>query len=517
MTGLDIDVTPCRHARAAAAAFAERTALVDGGRRWTFAGAWDAAGRLAAGLRAGGLASGDRVALWMANCAEMVLASWALEIAGLVRVPLNARYTAIEAARILADCAPALVVADREHAAALGAGAPPVVVAGDARWQALAGHVPGTAGLHAAGPDEPCSISYTSGSTGAAKGVVLTHRAWAAVYRNMLVDRDIRADDRLAHFGPLSHASGAYVLPFFLRGAASVISPPAAGLDGLLDTLARERCTVLTCVPTVLARLLAHPRLATTDLSALRAVGYGGEPLPPNTLRAAVARFGPVLTGNYGLTEAMMTCCVLPPAEHFTAAGEPRAGAIGRPYRHVEVVLRAPDGAPVPRGEVGEITVRSPHVMRGYWNRPEETARVLRDGWLWTGDLAREDADGILRLAGRSKDMLICGGFNIWPQEVEAALAGAPGVREVAVLGVPDPDWGEIAVAFVAGAAPDAAALAAWAKPRLGLRTPKRWVLVDELPRTAVGKADKAALRARLAAADGAATAGTGATGVDHQ
>jgi len=337
---------------------------------------------------------------------------------------------------------------------------------------------------------------------------VLTHGAWAAVYRNMLADRDIRADDRLAHYGPLSHASGAWVLPFFLAGAASVISPPAAGLDGLLATLERERCTVLTCVPTVLTRLLAHPRLGDHDLTALRQVGYGGEPLPANTLRRAVERLGPILVGNYGLTEAMMTCCVLRPAEHFTADGAPRAGAIGRPCHHVEVVLRAPDGTPVADGEVGELTVRSPHLMSGYWNRPEETARVLRDGWLWSGDLARRDADGILRLAGRSKEMLICGGFNIWPQEVEAELAAAPGVREVAVVGVPDADWGEVAVAFVALERPDGGGLdgldglAAWAKPRLGLRTPKRWVAVDALPRTAVGKADKAALRARLAAGE---------------
>ncbi len=497
---IDLSIPPCRQARAAVARHPDRLALVDGERRFSFAAAWSQAEALARGLLAAGLAPGDRVALWMANRAEMLFASWAAEIAALVRVPLNARATAHEVAQILADCRPALLLTDAAHAPAPAGAARTIVVEDDA-WQALIASTSAVAApLYHAGADELCSINYTSGSTGGPKGVMLSHRNWMAVYRNMLIDRDIRADDRLVHIGPLSHASGAYVLAWFLAGAASVISPPALGADGLLATIERERCTVLSCVPTLLTRLLAHPRIDEHDLASLRQIACGGEPMPATTLRAALERFGPIIVQNYGQTEAMMTCAFLKPDEHFTRDLELRQGALGRPYTHVEIMLRAPDGQPVPAGAIGEITVHAEHVMQGYWERPEETARVLRDGWLWTGDLARLDEDGILRLAGRSKDMLICGGFNIYPQDVETVLSDAPGVREAAVIGLDDPAWGEIPVAFVAGEALSADALAAWAKPRLGLRTPKRWVLLDELPRTAIGKVDKQRLRSTLTA-----------------
>ena len=228
-------------------------------------------------------------------------------------------------------------------------------------------------------------------------------------------------------------------------------------------------------MPTLLTRLVDHPRLQDFDLSSLRWIGYGAEPIPPGTLAAAVARFGPILAANYGLTEAMMTCCHLEPAEHFRD-GQLRHGR-DRPPLH-------PRGRGAPRarrhagaaGDIGELTVRSPHVMRGYWNRAADTARVLKDGWLWSGDLARVGSDGILELVGRAKDMLICGGFNIYPQQVEQELAAAPGVREAAVVGVPDAEWGEIPVAFVAGERLQEQRLRDWARPRLGLRTPKRWV-----------------------------------------
>jgi acyl-CoA synthetase (AMP-forming)/AMP-acid ligase II len=435
----------------------------------------------------------------MANSAEMIIASWALEMAGLVRVPLNARSTVHEVGRILADCEPALLIADagRELPTARRATGRTMVI-GKPAWRAVEEHAPDPNRLYRVTAGDLCSINYTSGSTGEPKGVMLSHRNWMAVYRNMLIDRDIRGDDRLVHIGPLSHASGAYVMPWFLAGAASVISPPGRGVEGLLETIERERCTVLTCVPTLLTRLLAHPRIAGFDLGSLRQIGYGAEPMPLNTLQAAIDRFGPILAQNYGLTEAMVTCCYLAPADHLRD-GQLRNGTIGRPYTQVEIAIRDAAGQPVSAGEVGELTVRSDHVMLGYWQRPDETARVLRAGWLWTGDLARMDEDGMICLAGRGRDMLICGGFNIYPQEVETELTAAPGVREVAVIGLPHPDWGEIAVAVVAGEGLTEEGLRAWARPRLGLRTPKRWVLVESLPRNAVGKIDKAALTQQLA------------------
>ena len=493
---IDLDRLPCEQARDAAAQFAARIALRDGDREWSFAAFRREAESLAAGLLASGCRPGDRLALWMGNCAEFLLLSVAAEIAGLVRVPLNARYTRSEVAAILADCAPALVAADRSRVRRLPPGQR-ALVTGGAEWVDLLATA-SRPGLYAARPDDLCSLNYTSGSTGRPRGVMLTHRNWMAVYRNLLLDRDIRSDDRLLHFGPLSHASGAYFLPFFLRGAMSAISEPRIG--GLLRSLERERSTVLTCVPSLLTRLLADARIERASLAQLRQIGFGGEPMPANTLDAAIARFGPILVPNYGLTEAMMTVCTLP-ADEMLADGEPRANVLGRAYRHVEIELRDADDRPVADGEVGELCVRAEHVMRGYWNRPDETAAVLRDGWLRSGDLARRDRDGVYTLAGRAKDMLICGGFNIYPQEVAAVVAGCPGVDEVAVVGTPDPDWGEIAVAFVAGRGLDRRGLVGCCRPQLGIRTPRRWEFVDRLPRTPAGKVDVAALQARLTAA----------------
>jgi acyl-CoA synthetase (AMP-forming)/AMP-acid ligase II len=498
------------HIRNAFSAFSDREALVDGARRWTFATLERDVDRVAAGL-ASILSRGDRVGLHMRNCAEYVILQLAIERAGLVRVPLNMRYTAYELERIAADCAARAVFVDDttlDHAAGMSGGDLWICnVQGEAEggpsWPAL---------LRFDGPsaepgndwDSLCSINYTSGSSGVPKGVMLTHRNWQAVYKNMLIDRDIRGNDRLAHIGPLTHASGAYLTPFLLRGAANVIVPGGM-LDRLLPTIEAERITAFSCVPTVLTRILNSDDIDRFDLSSIRWVGYGAEAIQRNTLEKAVRRWGSVLTHNYGLTEAMMTCTYLTAADHQVGtgpeAGALRVGCIGRPYSFVEIVLRDPEGQPVRTREIGEITIRAEHVMQGYWNRPEETGKVLRDGWLWSGDLARRDEDGFIYLVGRSKEMLISGGFNIYPAEVEACLTSCPGVQEAAVIGMPDESLGEIAIAFVAmdkTNGPSLEELERFCKTRIGIRTPKRWYEVDGLPRTGNGKVDKKALGSRL-------------------
>jgi acyl-CoA synthetase (AMP-forming)/AMP-acid ligase II len=302
----------------------------------------------------------------------------------------------------------------------------------------------------------------------------------------------------------MTHASGTYFAPFYLRGATSIVIEDGT-VDALLAAIPRYRITGFTCVPTVLTRIVNHPAIDSYDLTSLEFIGYGAESIPRNTLEMALARFGPILTQNYGLTEAMMTCTFLPPEHHFDATGELRAGCIGRPYTFVDVVLRAPDGRPVPHGEIGEITIRAEHLMKGYWQMPDETASVIRDGWLWSGDLARSDADGFITLAGRSKDMLISGGFNIYPQEVEAQLTGTPGILEAVVVGVPSVELGEMAVAFivpVVGATVTHEAIAAWLKPRIGIKTPRRFRIVGELPKSSNGKIDKAVVRRMAAETD---------------
>lgn len=502
----------------AAKHFADRTCLIFGSRRWTFAEFWEDVERTAAGLSAS-LAPGARVGLFMSNRPEYMVLQFALERAGLVRVPLNMRFTQHEVSAIVEDCGAAAVffdamTADRanplsvKHSESWWCSVDGGRASGGEDWEDVTRR---NARLPAFSEAEAlCSINYTSGTSGKPKGVLLTHRNWSALTRNMLIDRDMRRGDVVAHIGPLTHASGTYFVPWFLRGACNVIVEGGT-VDGLLEAIVRERVTAFTCVPTVLTRIVNHPQIDRYDLSSLRTIGYGAEPIPYNTLEKALSRFGPVLTQNYGLTEAMMTVAALSPAEHFvldpaTGQSVPRAGCIGRPYTFVEVVLRAEDGRPVPDGEIGEITIRSEHMTQGYWNRPEETARLLRDGWMWTGDLARRDREGFITLAGRSKDMLISGGFNIYPAELEAVLTNHPQVVEAAVLGLPDLDWGEIAVAFVAplpGTKPSAEDLQAHCKPLLGLRTPRRFELLDSLPKNANGKVDKPRLKAQALATFG--------------
>lgn len=489
--------------------FAERAALVDGERRWTFAALDAVVSSLAQGLGQA-LEPGSRVGLFMKNRAEYLILQLALERAGLVRVPLNALYTAHEVERIVADCEAAAVFFDAACEARLSTldrkGIWLCSVEGSAYggpdWKTLLS-TPAQAPRTFDDLDALCSINYTSGSSGQPKGVMLSHRNWRSVTRNMLIDRDIRGSDRLAHIGPLSHASGTYFTPFFLRGATNIIVN--GNWQQLLATIEREKVTAFSCVPTVLTRILNSDDVERYDTTSLRWIGYGAEAIQPTTLDRAVERWGSILTHNYGLTEAMMTCVRLGADDHYAMTPDGRRtlrhGCIGSPYTFVDIVLRASDGRPVRDGETGEITIRAEHVMQGYWKRPAETAEVLKNGWLWSGDLARIGADGLIYLVGRSKEMLISGGFNIYPREIESCLSGCPGVEEAAVIGMPDREFGEIAVAFVvarSGHTATASGCEAHCKPILGFRTPKRWHFLAALPRTGNGKVDKNALKNAL-------------------
>jgi acyl-CoA synthetase (AMP-forming)/AMP-acid ligase II len=490
----------------AARRYGTRLALARGDVRLSFSDLHRQSDRLARRLL-DQAAPGDRAVFFLENSIEFLLATHACERAGLIRVPVNARFTAIELAHILAHCEPRLAFIDeatraRFAAACVAADQTPVVF-NDARIRAAATDDDGVP-PPAIDEQAPASISYTSGTTGKPKGVLLSHGNWMAVWRNMLIDRDIRDGDRLGHVGPLTHASGAYAMPLWLRGGASIIIDHRGPAD-ILRALEAERITVLSCVPTMIARLLDEPLIEKTDLSALRRIFFGAETMPKPLLDRALARFGPIMEQNYGLTEAMMTCITENAAD--VARTERPSGMLGRPYRFVEIVLRHADGTPVADGEIGEVTIRSPHVMQGYWKAPEETAKILRDGWLWSGDLARRTPDGEIVLVGRAKDLVISGGFNIYPAEVEAVIARHEAVREAAVFGIEDVQWGERLVACVALYEDvihqvDSETLASFCKPLLGYKTPKTWRISSEgLPRTANGKVDKAKLRAACLAA----------------
>lgn len=495
-------------AKQAAALFCDKVAIEQGDSCWTYEEFDRIVDCLASGLvqRYGPL---SRIGVMMSNRVEAVFLQFALERARLIRVPVNARYTGHDLASLMLDCEASAVFFDQYcKPEVLSAKLPPSVElicideTGDAgSFHALMNHAVVPEMLHLASPDDLATINYTSGTTGKPKGVMLSHCNWAAVYRNMLLDRDFREDDVVAFVGPLTHSAGAYLAPWFWRGAKNIIVTPPTP-ERLLDLIEQKRVTAFTCVPTFLTRLVNQPAVFERDLSSIRLIGYGAEPIPLNTLETAWRLFGPVLWQNYGQTEAMMTCLHLPPEDHLqNKIGQPvgfRHGYIGRPYTFVEAVLRDMDGKPVPDGEVGELTLKADHIMQGYWNRPDLTQEVIRDGWLWTGDLAVKESARLFHLVGRRKDMLICGGFNIYPVELEALLTGIEGVREAAVVAREDPDWGEIAVAFVAPVSNVALTvddLINAIRPVAGIKTPKAWHFIEELPKNANGKLDKNALR----------------------
>ncbi len=310
----------------------------------------------------------------------------------------------------------------------------------------------------------------------------------------------------MLHVGPLTHAAGVYLFPCFLRGARNVVLDqfdPAT----LLATIERERITHLMLVPTMMHRLVeAIEGGARGDWSSLRRIHYGTAPTPVPLIRRAQAIFGPILRQQYGMTEAVQPLCVLYPHEHqgtsADGADEP-IGSCGRPTANVRIVLRDTQGREVAPGEVGEITIAHEGIGKvQYWRRPELLAETVRDGWYYSGDLGRLDRQGFLHIVGRNKDMIISGGFNVYAREVEDALSTHPAVLEAAVLGLPDPQWGELVAAAVvlrADCTASAEALMAHCGERIaGYKKPRRIAFVEALPRNLAGKVQKPALRERF-------------------
>ena len=284
-----------------------------------------------------------------------------------------------------------------------------------------------------------------------------------------------------------------FVLPTFEAGA-------------VLEAIERHRITTVMLVPSMIYSLLDHPRFAETDLSSLQTVYYGASPMSPGRLQEAIRKLGPIFFQFYGQTEAVMTVTVLRKEEHLVDDLD-RLASCGRVVPWVRVALLDDDGNEVAKGEPGELCVRGPLVMRGYWNKPEETAEALEGGWLHTGDVCREDGDGFLTIVDRKKDMIVSGGFNVFPREVEDVISRNPSVAAVAVVGVPDEKWGEAVKAVVVprpGHTVDVDELIAAVKEQKGSHhAPKSIDIVDSIPVTAVGKPDKKTLRARYWAGTG--------------
>jgi acyl-CoA synthetase (AMP-forming)/AMP-acid ligase II len=480
--------------RRAAQYFGDQACLVEGARSTSFREFDRATDRLGNALLARGLVPGDRVGVLLSNSIECLIAYYAVAKAGLVRVGLNTRETLDNHQYKITDSGCRAVI----HADIVGLDAEQLIGAHE------------LAQLIASGSDAPCAVDraldapyrlgYTGGTTGKAKAVTLTTRGELAELSAFLMDLvpDIRPGDTFLHAAPIAHASGAYFLPALARGATSLIMPKFDA--GEFVTLAEKTQASMTfLVPTMLAMILEEPALATAKLN-LRTISYGASPIAPAVLERAQARFGKVFAQSYGQAESPMVITCLKPHEHD------RIGSCGRPFTFVDVCVMDDDDQPLPPGEIGEICCRGPQTMAYYWNRPEATEQAFRHGWLHTGDIGKMDADGYFYILDRKNDMLISGGYNVYPREVEDVLLEVDGVVEAAVIGVADEKWGDRVVAVVAGRADlDPERLLAHARHRLAnYKRPKTIEVWPDLPKSAANKILRREIRDRIAARDNA-------------
>ena len=480
-----------------AEAHGDRTFLFWKDDRVSFRDVRDRADRVAGALRQRGLERGDRLALWLPNRPEFLWAWFGAAKAGVAVVPVNPALTVEEAAYVIGDAGARLLIAPGDRApdaAAVQVACPALadVVDADAGFGALLDSPPGSD--PDVGPDDLAAIVYTSGTTGRPKGAMLTHRNYLFDAEGFARAAKITAEDRFLCVLPLFHVNAqvASTLGPMLRGGALVLMPGFSP-STFLPALERYRATSFSGVPTVYSILNQLPDAERYDLSALRVCICGAAPMPVATFETFERTYNAFILEGYGLSEG--TCVsTLNPLD-----GRPRkVGTIGvaLPGQRVRVVDERGEG--VAPGTVGEIVTRGDHVMRGYWNDPEATAEAVRDGWLWTGDLGRMDADGYFTIVGRRKEMIIRGGENVYPKEIEEVLHRHPAVAEAAVVGLPDRQWGETVAAFVVlrdGAGPDAGALVDFARQRLAaFKVPSEVRFVEALPKTATGKVRKRAL-----------------------
>ncbi|MFO1104982.1 MAG: malonyl-CoA synthase [Amaricoccus sp.] len=468
------------------------------GRAVSFADLLAGAGRIAALLRAAGVGPGDRVAVQVEKSPEAVFLYLACLQVGAVYLPLNSGYTPAELAYFLDDAEPKVTVCDPSTAEAIAALIPEGGVlhtlgadGGGSLAEASAGLASERAVAVRRGEDI-AAILYTSGTTGRSKGAMLSNdNLWSNVATLHWL-WGFRPGDVLIHALPLYHTHGLFVaLNLMLMNGGKLILLPKFDAETVIGLL--PRASVLMGVPTYYTRLLASPGLTLEATAGMRLFVSGSAPLLAKTHAEFEARTGSRILERYGMTETGMNCSN--PLE-----GERRAGTVGMPLPGIEVRVCDEAGLPVPAGEPGVLEVRGPNVFRGYWHMPEKTASEMRpDGFFITGDVAVIGPDGYVTIVGRAKDMVISGGLNVYPSEIEAALDALPGVRESAVIGVPHPDLGEAVVAVLATDGDPGDVVAALRGRLAGFKLPRHVALVADLPRNAMGKVQKAALRQAFA------------------
>ena len=486
--------------------FADRVAVVDGPRRLTFAEVGDRVNRLANALIGLSPQAGSRVALVMANRLEFIEADLAIAAAGKVKAPLNPRLTDDERRYVLANCGADVIITeagDVDRLTALRADLPRlrhiISVDGDSGtidYGDLLAGAPATPPRLDIDPHAPSMILHTSGTTGHPKGATTSQAARIASATNMWLDEFLPGvDDGMIHVAPMSHGSGSKILCFFCRGARN-ITLPKFDPTSFFAAVADDGGTSTFVVPTMVRMLLDAPDRPAG--LALRNITYGGAPMPPALAEEAIGVFGPILTQVYGSCEAPHPVTALSAADH--RRGGPLLSSAGYETTGSTVRIAADDGSEQPVGEPGELWVKGAHLMSGYWDDEKATAAVFSDGWYRSGDVAVRDPSGAISIVGRERDLLISGGLNVYPAEVEAVLQRHEAVREAAVFGVDDPLWGEAVTAAIVlrpGFSADEDAIVGHCVEHLaGYKKPRRVLFVDELPKGVTGKVVKADLRA---------------------
>ena len=461
--------------------------------------------RLAGALLAMGLKPGERVAIASKNSPDYVEVLYAIWHAGLAAVPANARLHGAELGYILEQSGARVCFASPDVESAIAAHAPKplerLISIGGAEYERLLAH--DAAAVVPRAPDDLAWLFYTSGTTGRPKGAMLTHKVLAAASNAYLNEVDtVQAGDPILHAAPMSHGSGLYMMAYVMRRGVNVVAE-SGGFEPE-EIFAQFRAwprTSMFAAPTMVKRLVECA--AECPSENIRTIVWGGAPMYAEDALKALDRFGPRLAQIYGLGESPMTITVLPKRD-IAAREHPRwmerLTSAGRPFSSVEVKIVDEQDRALPAGEPGEILCRGDAVMAGYWQNPEASAATLRDGFLHTGDIGAFDADGYLTLKDRSKDMIISGGSNIYPREVEEVLLKHAGVREVSVIGRPDREWGEVVVAYVVGDAQQAELDALCLSSIARFKRPKHYVFIDALPKNNYGKVLKTDLRTRDAA-----------------
>ncbi len=517
--------------------FPDGIALVHGGRNWTWTTFSQRVDAMAAALATRyGVAKGDRVMVQSANGHAMFESMFACFRIGAVWVPSNFRQTPDEVAYLAkASGAVGLIVADAfpEHARACAAQCPDLRFTigigrtGDAPDAGRDDDSPSTIGddfdtivsahlgqpspLAAVGRDDPCWFFFTSGTTGRPKAAILTHGQMGFVVTNHLCDLmpgTSAATDASLVVAPLSHGAGIHQLAQVARGVKTVLLPTERlDIATAWALVERWRITNLFTVPTILKLMVEHPSVAAHDHSSLRYVIYAGAPMYRTDQKRALDTLGPVIVQYFGLGEVTGNITVLPPGDHATTDDDPRPGTCGYERTGMQVSIQDDGGRELAAGETGEICVTGPAVFAGYFETPDTigaNAKAFRDGWFRTGDLGHQDAAGYLYITGRASDMYISGGSNVYPREIEEKLLTHPAVAEAAVVGVPDPIWGEVGIAVCVlrpGTTLTGDQLAAWMDGRVArYKQPKRYVFWDALPTSGYGKIAKKLIRETLRA-----------------